>query len=784
MRNHNTDTTALEQGLGLTGRNFRKIAPNGFGDPQNCYPHGMTWFKDYLFVGTTRANLANRAKQISSLTPEKLGEIWPVRIPESYFDNDLRAEIWRYHPPTDAWKRVFVSPIVKGVDGFDVPVCVGFRCMTPFQGTNDAAPALYAPTWGSHQTPGTLMLRSEDGDSFEVVSEPGLGIEDNKPRSLRGIVPFKGRLFTSPVVGQKRLEPNIAGSAIVYASSTPNGGKWEVACEPFFGDRNNVSVFHMAAFHDHLYAGTLNVHEGFQIWKTDGEGKPPFKWKKVLGNGAYRGKLNQMAMTLVPFKDHMYVGSAIQNCSWDFDNNIGPAPPEILRLAPDDSWDLLVGEPRLTPQGLKVPLSGLGPGFGNPFSGYLWAMCEHDGWLYAATAVWAVFLRFAGREERWPKHMRGVFSRENIEKIIHHIGGCDLWRTRDGHRWLPVTSNGFGNYFNIGFRNMVSSPYGLFVGAANPFAPQVAVRRVAGWNYEDNPRGALEIWHGVAPATGVEQKEAQSAAEKVIMRRSSLISDKRADTSGEVEKVIADFYGNSGFRHYGFWKIGVKDAGSACENLLDELLAFLPDKTGKVVDVACGQGATTRYLLKHFPRQAVTGITRRKVDLGICRQVAPDVTFLLREGARLNLPADTFDTAMYVKGFDDPGPRRKFIREIFHTLKAGGRYVSFDLLADGPVVTGLWQKIKSAQGQVDNLKIYQELLEKEGFTDIRIFDVTGQCGESFQRHVARYFGLRKISGDIQEEVARQAETMLLPPPFSGRRSLLVTCVKPGSGEGR
>jgi SAM-dependent methyltransferase len=411
-------------------------------------------------------------------------------------------------------------------------------------------------------------------------------------------------------------------------------------------------------------------------------------------------------------------------------------------------------------------------------------MCEHDGWLYAATAVWAVFLRYAGREERWPKHMRGVFSRENIEKIIHHIGGCDLWRTRDGHRWLPVTSNGFGNYFNIGFRNMVSSPYGLFVGAANPFAPQVAVRRVAGWNYEDNPRGALEIWHGAAPAPGVEQKAEQPGAEKIILRRGSLINDTGEDAAGAaVEKVIADFYGNSGFRHYGFWKIGVKDAGSACENLLDELLAFLPDKKGKIVDVACGQGATTRYLLKHFPRQAVTGVARRKIDMVICRQTAPDMSFLLRDGARLNLPADTFDFAMYVKGLDDPGPRRKLIREIFHTLKAGGRYVSFDLLVDGPVITGLWQKIKTGQGQDDNLKIYRELLEKEGFADIRIFDVTGQCGESFRRHVARYFGLRKISGDIQEEVARQAESRL-QPPVPERRCLPVTCVKPGGEDGR
>ena len=484
--NEGMSSKQAETVRGLVRKDFRKIAPNGFGDPYNAYPHGMTWFQDHLYVGTTRANLANRSKQVASKTPDRLGEIWPVRLPKSYFDNDLRAEIWRYYPPTDQWSRVFVSPLVRGVDGFDVPLSVGFRCMIPFQGLSDSVPALYVPTWGSHQTPTTYMLRSIDGVNFEIVSEPGQCIPEHKPRSLRGLVSFKGYLFTSPVVGQKRLDPNIAGFMVILVSSDPARGDWRLACEPHFGDPNNLSVFHMTTFNGYLYAGTLNVNEGFQIWKTDAEGEPPFKWKKVLSHGAYRGRLNQIAMTLRSFNDYLYVGSAIQNCSFDFDNNIGPSPPEVLRINPDDSWDLIVGDPRITPDGLKVPLSGLGSGMGNPFSGYIWSMCVHEGWLYTATAVWAVFLRYAGREDRWPEKLRGIFTPKNVEKMLQNFGGCDLWRTMDGSRWEPVTQNGFDNCFNIGFRNMVSSPHGLFVGAANPFSPEVAVKRIAGWNYEPN----------------------------------------------------------------------------------------------------------------------------------------------------------------------------------------------------------------------------------------------------------------------------------------------------------
>ena len=42
---------------GLAAYNFRKISQNGFGDGYNAYPHSMIWFKDHLYVGTTRANL-------------------------------------------------------------------------------------------------------------------------------------------------------------------------------------------------------------------------------------------------------------------------------------------------------------------------------------------------------------------------------------------------------------------------------------------------------------------------------------------------------------------------------------------------------------------------------------------------------------------------------------------------------------------------------------------------------------------------------------------------------
>jgi hypothetical protein len=278
---------------------------------------------------------------------------------------------------------------------------------------------------------------------------------------------------------------------------TPDPAKniWMVASAKGFGDPQNLSIFEMAVFNDHLYAGTLNAARGFQIWKTRADGAPPYRWTKIISDGAYRGALNEAVLSMCVFRGALYVGSCIQNGGHDLTHHVGPAAPELIRIYPDDSWDLIVGEARRTPQGWCYPLSGFGPGFDNAFNGYFWRLAEFQGWLYVGTLDSSVLLSYQRSIPQISGRGR-LLQAVGVNNLVRFNGGFDIYRSKNGVDWVPVTTNGFGNPYNFGARTLVATPRGLFVGTANPFGPEVALPTPTGWIYSPNPQGGAEVWLG------------------------------------------------------------------------------------------------------------------------------------------------------------------------------------------------------------------------------------------------------------------------------------------------
>jgi hypothetical protein len=483
---------------GLSASDFACVGKNGIGDKLNAYPHSMIWFQDRLLVGTTRSNLC--LFKVSK-TSKKLDR-WPVECPDYLYDQDMRAQLLSFDPtaaipgePNSGWSEIMRAPWVDA-EGEKLPRELGYRGMCVFQGVSDAAPCLYMATYTPARAFGTRILRSEDGQTFEEIPmPPGF---DRSIITLRLVVPFKDKIFTSPT-GRAGGNVNYSGDTLIYATSDPVNGKWEPVNLPGFGDPDNIGVFEMIGCGDYLYAGTGNL-SGFQIWRTRAEGPAPYDWECVVTQGAYRGPLNQGLASFTVHDGLVYAGSGIQHGGIDRANGVGPAGPELIRIHEDGTWDLLVGRERDTPDGTKTPLSGYLPGFNNMFNGYFWQLESHDGWIYLGTFDWTTMLRYS-EQDSWPVPFRRLLQRFGVEQMIALRGGAELYRSRDGENWLPITTQGFGNEFNYGIRTMQSTPHGLAVGCVNPFGPRVGRDGPDGFTYRDNPDGGLEIWFGAKVET-------------------------------------------------------------------------------------------------------------------------------------------------------------------------------------------------------------------------------------------------------------------------------------------
>lgn len=427
----------------LQSSDFEEVIEGGFDRPSNSIAHSMTEFEGALYVGATAPKAT---------------------------DPDSIPSILRYDPAAGSWERVYEPDSVDvGVRAYaqDVqttrgdsrkasrgrrgqttvlPRDFGYRSMIVFQGRSDPKPCLYAT---SMSYLGGRVLRSEDGRCFENTCEPGLG--NSSILSLRGLTELGDRLFAAPVgtINEEKLDRNMAPEPAIYVSDDPASGRWDLACEIGFGDPNNESIFSVGRCGPYVYAGTSNPKRGFQLWRTRAEGDPPFAWERVLTDGAYRWGMNFAVATLIEFKGALYIGCGITGFGYDKPNDIGPVAAEMLRLNPDDSWDLLFGEARFTPDGLKFPLSMEGPGAGDPFNSVVWSMEVHDGALYAGMHNWEPF--------------KCVLEKGASELT----GGYQLWVTENGNGWSVALDAEGRNRCSYGIRTLRSTDHGLYVGTLN-----------------------------------------------------------------------------------------------------------------------------------------------------------------------------------------------------------------------------------------------------------------------------------------------------------------------------
>lgn len=429
-----------------------QINTDGFDNCQNNYAWSMAWFQGKLYVGTNRNMQCVERATVDFYFPELncyATHLDPnIHCPPTPQDLDLRAELWAYTPETRQWERVFQAPEIPipAYPGKFVALDIGFRDMAVFREPDGTESLYVAGVTAGEFTPGLpppRILQSTDGITFEPIpQDSGTVLGDLGGNGYCGFRAMA--IYTPPDAARPRLyvtaTHGLLGYGVILEAEEPAAGnnRFRQVSPP------DIHVFELAVFNGFLYVGAYDATQGYTVWKTDAAGTPPYQFSPVVTHGAGRGTVVQSVVSMHAFQGRLYVGS----------NGLFPRllpPCELIRINPDDSWELVIGNPRRTSQGTKTPISGLPDSFGNPLISHFWRMQEHAGALYLGTNDASAWFQVPPR----------------VEARMNHEYGCDLWRSEDGEKWMQVTRDGFGDKRNFGVRTLVSTPFGLFVGTAN-----------------------------------------------------------------------------------------------------------------------------------------------------------------------------------------------------------------------------------------------------------------------------------------------------------------------------
>lgn len=242
------------------------------------------------------------------------------------------------------------------------------------------------------------------------------------------------------------------------------------------------------------------------------------------------------------------------------------------------------------------------------------------------------------------------------------------------------------------------------------------------------------------------------------------------------------YYGGSGFYNFGYWATGATSQREASEALVDTLLARLPNKTGSILDVACGLGASTKRLLRSYPPEMVTAINISDAQVATARQNAPGATVLRMDAVKLAFADASFDAVICVEAAFHFDTRAAFLAEAFRVLKPGGGLVLSDILFRG-FTSSISDRLGVPKANlVPDIAAYRTLLAAAGFQDVKVEDATDDCLGGFRRSLVAWPASERRKGamSLKSALGTAAVCRLIAGYFGAvsKAYLLVSAKKP------
>jgi SAM-dependent methyltransferase len=181
----------------------------------------------------------------------------------------------------------------------------------------------------------------------------------------------------------------------------------------------------------------------------------------------------------------------------------------------------------------------------------------------------------------------------------------------------------------------------------------------------------------------------------------------------------------------------------------------------RLADVGAGSGWPSAYFA------STTGCTvvgtdlpvdglRRATDRAVADDAATRVSYLVASGKRLPMRSGAFDAAVHTDVLCCLPPKESVLRECRRLLRPGGRLVFTTIhVADGLDPRANRRAVRAGPWHVATRRPYPEMVERAGFTDIAVHDVTDEYERTqltwLEATDAAADALRQASSDTEYE---------------------------------
>ncbi len=188
--------------------------------------------------------------------------------------------------------------------------------------------------------------------------------------------------------------------------------------------------------------------------------------------------------------------------------------------------------------------------------------------------------------------------------------------------------------------------------------------------------------------------------------------------------IMGLLLGDTEFRNIGYWDDQTTNQNSAAENLQDALLEMIPQKAGRILDAACGMGASTKRLMNYYAPENIWAINISEKQIKSTQKNAPGCNAKVMSAVEMGFEDDFFDAIECIEAAFHFETRKKFLEESMRILKPGGTLVLSDVLMTSKHRLEQHAVFPDPKNHIQTAEEYEELLRDTGFKNVVVKDVS------------------------------------------------------------